>query len=90
MLCRRSSTAATDEEREPETQGVQWTTNAVPLRSNGWPNWRTLRAFLVSVAPFEDRGAALVDDPLDASEAIVQMPASMAPSPLELIEGQPR
>jgi hypothetical protein len=37
MLCRRSSTAATDEEREPETQGVQWTTNAVPLRSNGWP-----------------------------------------------------
>jgi hypothetical protein len=53
-------------------------------------NWRTLRAFLVSVAPFEDRGAALVDDPLDASEAIVQMPASMAPSPLELIEGQPR
>ena len=41
----------------------------------------------VSVTPFEDRGAALViDDPLDASGATVQMPASMALALLELIE----
>lgn len=45
---------------------------------------------LVSVAPFDDRGAAIViDDPLDASAAIVQMPASMALALLELIEGEP-
>jgi len=45
---------------------------------------------LVSVAPFDDRGAALViDDPLDASGAMVQMPASMALALLELIEGEP-
>jgi hypothetical protein len=42
---------------------------------------------LVSVGPFDDRGAALViDDPLDASGAIVQMPASMALALLERIE----
>ena len=45
---------------------------------------------IVSVAPFDDRGAAIViDDPLDASAAIVQMPASMALALLELIEGEP-
>jgi len=45
---------------------------------------------LVSIAPFDDRGAAVViDDPLDASGAIVQMPASMALALLELIEGEP-
>jgi hypothetical protein len=45
---------------------------------------------LVSVAPFDDRGAAIViNDPLDASGAIVQMPASMALALLELIEGEP-
>jgi hypothetical protein len=45
---------------------------------------------LVSIAPFDDRGAAIViDDPLDASAAIVQMPASMALALLELIEGEP-
>jgi len=45
---------------------------------------------LVSVQPFGDRGAALViGDPLDASGATVQMPASMALALLELIEVQP-
>ena len=44
---------------------------------------------LVSVAPFDDRGAALIiDDPLDASGTIVQMPASMALALLELIEDE--
>ncbi len=44
---------------------------------------------LVSVAPFDDRGAAVViDDPLDASGAMVQMPASMALALFELIEGE--
>jgi len=42
---------------------------------------------VVSIAPFDDRGAALViDDPLDASGATVRMPASMALALLELIE----
>jgi esterase/lipase superfamily enzyme len=47
---------ATDEERGAETQQRQqkllkrieigqWMTVVVPLRSNGWPNWRTLTAF---------------------------------------------
>jgi hypothetical protein len=45
---------------------------------------------VVSVTPFDDRGTALViDDPLDASGATVQMPASMALALLELIEGEP-
>jgi hypothetical protein len=45
---------------------------------------------LVSVGPFDDRGAALViDDPLDASGATVRMPASMALALLELIETEP-
>jgi hypothetical protein len=44
---------------------------------------------LVSVAPFDDRGAAIViNDPLDASGAIVQMPASMALALLELIQNE--
>jgi hypothetical protein len=42
---------------------------------------------LVSVTPFDDRGAALIiDDPLDASGVVVQMPASMALALLESIE----
>lgn len=42
---------------------------------------------LVSVEPFDDRGTAIViDDSLDASGAIVQMPASMALALLERIE----
>jgi hypothetical protein len=45
---------------------------------------------VVSIAPFDDRGAALViDDPLDALGATVRMPASMALALLELIEGEP-
>ena len=45
---------------------------------------------LVSVGPFDDRGAALViDDPLDASGATVRMPASMALALLELIDNEP-
>ena len=45
---------------------------------------------VVSIAPFDDRGAALViDDPLDASRVTVQMPASLALALLELIEGEP-
>jgi hypothetical protein len=44
---------------------------------------------LVSVEPFDDRGAALViDDPLDASGATVRMPASMALALLELLEAE--
>jgi hypothetical protein len=44
---------------------------------------------LVSIAPFDDRGPALfIDDPLDASGASVQMPASLALALLELIEGK--
>jgi hypothetical protein len=45
---------------------------------------------LVTVQPFDDRGAALViDDPSDALGATVRMPASMAMALLELIEGEP-
>ena len=44
---------------------------------------------LVSVGPFDDRGAALViDDPLDLAGATVRMPASMALALLEMIERQ--
>ena len=44
---------------------------------------------LVSIGPFDDRGAALViDDPLDAAGATVRMPASMALVLLELIESE--
>ncbi len=45
---------------------------------------------IVSVTPYDDRGAAVViDDPLDASCATVRMPASMALALLELIEAEP-
>jgi hypothetical protein len=45
---------------------------------------------VVSVAPFDDRGAALViTDPLDASGSTVLMPARLAAALLELIEGEP-
>lgn len=45
---------------------------------------------VVSIEPFDERGAALViDDPLDASGVTVRMPASMALALLELIEGEP-
>ncbi len=45
---------------------------------------------VVSAAPFDDRGAALViTDPLDASGSTVLMPASLAAALLELIEGEP-
>jgi hypothetical protein len=45
---------------------------------------------LVSVGPCGDSGAAVViDDPLNASGAIVHMPAWMALALLERIEGQP-
>jgi len=43
---------------------------------------------IVSVNPYDDRGAAIViDDPLDATGATVRIPASMAIALLELIEG---
>ena len=45
---------------------------------------------VVSVAPFDDRGAAIViTDPLDASGPTVLMPARLAAALLELIEGEP-
>ena len=45
---------------------------------------------VVSVAPFDDRGAALViTDPLDASGSTPLMPARLAAALLELIEGEP-
>lgn len=45
---------------------------------------------IVSVTPFDDRGdAVVIDDPLDASGATVQMPASMALALLELIDAEP-
>ena len=45
---------------------------------------------VVSVAPFDDRGAALViTDPLDASGPTVLMPARLAAALFELIEGEP-
>jgi hypothetical protein len=44
---------------------------------------------IVSVNPYDDRGAAVViDDPLDATGATVRMPVSMAIALLELIEGE--
>ena len=100
MLCQRSIYGATEDGRKAEAQ--QREQSCATIEGSAMNDERTAvqikrltdlahaNGLVVSVTPFDDRGAAVViDDPLDASGATVQMPASMALALLELIESGP-
>jgi hypothetical protein len=81
----------TEEERGAETyREIAMDDQRIAAQIKRLTDLAHANGLLVSIAPFDDRGAALViDDPLDPSGATVRMPASMALALLELIEGEP-
>ena len=90
MLSQRSIYGATEDGRGAETERNAMDDERTAAQIKRLTDLAHANGLVVSVTPYDDRGAAVViDDPLDASSATVRMPASMALALLELIESGP-